>query len=205
MLEANGLSCVRGRYQVFVDVSFSLPAGALLRVRGSNGSGKTSLLRVLAGLGHAETGTLSWRGKPVAELAEEYHRDLVYLGHAPAVKDELTAYENLTLGARLAGDVTDRRTALAALADVGLGGRAHLPVKVLSQGQKRRIGLARLALTKKPLWVMDEPFTALDVAATARLRGMIEAHLARGGLAVLTTHHEIGLASSESSELDLDR
>lgn len=204
MLSVRDLTCLRGEYRVFSGVSVDLPEGACLNVKGANGSGKTSLLRLLAGLSRPESGTIHWRGEAIDALAEDFHRELLYLGHSPAVKDDLSAAENLRFAAWLTGESPSVAQCSAALETIGLGSRAALPAKVLSQGQRRRIGLARLLLSKKPLWILDEPYTALDVGAVESVRGILERHLDSGGLLVLTTHQDVPLRSGRSQTLDLD-
>ena len=188
-LELENLRCLRGGRVLFDAVSAAVSAGQMLRVLGENGSGKTSLLRMLCGLGAADDGEVRWQGRPVVALRDEFTRQLVYLGHAPALKDDLSALENLQAACGLAGVPCTAREAALALAQAGLRGREALPVRVLSQGQRKRIGIARLALGHTAgLWVLDEPFDALDDAACTWLQGLIGAQLARGGVVVLTSH-----------------
>lgn len=195
MLEASNLECQRGEKRLFHGVSLRVDAGACLMVQGANGSGKTSLLRMLCGLSSPASGEIRWRGTPIKALAEEYFAELLYCGHAGAVKDELTALENAQLSATLAGTPVDAEAARAALRRFGLKGREDLPVRVLSAGQKRRVALARLVLEKRALWVLDEPLTALDKTAVTTLCELIDAHLAEGGMAVLTSHQALPLAA----------
>lgn len=196
MLKVVDLACSRGERQLFSDVGFSLAAGEWLHVRGANGAGKTSLLRLLIGLAHADAGHFEWCGEPAP--SDAYRRDLLYLGHHAAVKEELTPLENLQLASALDGSALDDRTALAALARMGLRGREDLPVRVLSAGQKRRVLLSRLLTRPAKLWVLDEAFNALDVAAVALLASLIGEHLAQGGLAVLTSHMELPLPAGRT-------
>jgi len=196
MLKVVDLACSRGERQLFSNVGFSLAAGEWLHVRGANGAGKTSLLRLLIGLAHADAGRFEWCGE--AAPSDAYRRDLLYLGHHAAVKEELTPLENLQLASALDGSALDDRTALAALARMGLRGREDLPVRVLSAGQKRRVLLSRLLTRPAKLWVLDEAFNALDVAAVALLAGLIGEHLAQGGLAVLTSHMELPLPAGRT-------
>lgn len=195
MLEVVDLDCVRGERALFSGLEFTLEAGALLRVTGSNGSGKTSLLRILCGLAQPARGAVRWQGEAILDLREEFWRELIYVGHAHAVKDELTARENLAIACVLGGTAADDTVLDAALARVGLQAYARLPARHLSQGQRRRVALARLAAAKAPLWVLDEPFTALDADAVDCVREMIAAHLQRGGMVVLTSHQEVVIAS----------
>lgn len=195
MLKVSGLACSRGERQLFADVSFSLAAGEWLHVQGENGAGKTSLLRLLVGLSPADAGEIYWRG--VATGESDFHRDLLYLGHHAAVKDDLTPLENLCLSAALEGIPLDEKAALAALVRLGLRGREALPVRVLSAGQKRRVLLARLLTRPAALWVLDEAFNALDSGAVQLLGTLVGEHLARGGLAVLTSHQPLPLPAGK--------
>ncbi|HLE67941.1 MAG TPA: cytochrome c biogenesis heme-transporting ATPase CcmA [Burkholderiales bacterium] len=193
MLSANDLECVRGTRRLFAGVSFALSPGECLLVQGPNGSGKTSLLRILCGLARPETGEVRWNNEPIAELDEEYRAALVYCGHSNALKEDLTPSENLLAAAALAGEPAGDGAASAALDAFGVGHLDALPVRALSQGQKRRVGLSRLALSARRLWLLDEPLASLDVRATQALAGLVDAHLERGGIAVLTSHQPIEL------------
>jgi heme exporter protein A len=188
-LELRGLECVRGQRVLFSGVSTEVAHGQLLRVQGENGAGKTSLLRMVCGLAAPTRGEVRWLGQRIGTLRDEFHRQLVYLGHAPALKDDLSALENLHAASGLAGQPCSEADAAAALAQAGLRGRERLPARVLSQGQRKRAALARLALSDAAaLWVLDEPFNALDEAACVWLQGLIGAQLGRGGVVVLTSH-----------------
>jgi heme exporter protein A len=203
-LLATGLECVRGERRLFSDISFSLSAGTLLQVRGPNGSGKTSLLRMICGLLAPAAGAVSWNGRRIRDLAENYHACLAYLGHLNAIKDELDPAENLTLAAQLAGLPADAAAIAGALDKSGLAASGRLPCKLLSQGQKRRAALARLALSgRRPLWVLDEPYAALDAAGVGYARVLIEEHLARGGIVIMTTHQDVDLAAPSTQRLEL--
>ena len=200
MLEAADLECERSGRVLFRALSFVLKEGEALRVAGANGQGKTSLLRILCGLLAPRAGEVRWNGKPIRALAEEYGRALVYLGHAPAVKDDLTAAENLSVACRLAGNRRSAAEIRAALEELGVPEASFL--KKLSQGQRRRAALARLVLSRPvPLWLLDEPLAALDVDAAARVERLISAHAAQGGTVVYTTHQA---ARIEGRLLDLD-
>ena len=201
MLEADNLECVRGDRRLFAGLGFTLEAGELLYLQGKNGSGKTSLLRMLIGLLPPEAGNIRWKGEAIN--TDEYRADLCYLGHLNAIKEELTPLENLLAAAQLAGEQLSDDDALDALEQVGLAGREDLACKYLSQGQKRRVALARLVKEKRPLWILDEPFVALDVAAVDWLSGIISGHLQRGGLAVMTTHQQVNIAAGNVRELRL--
>jgi heme exporter protein A len=189
MLSAHQLSCARGDRTLFSGVSFSLGEREWLHVKGSNGAGKTTLLRALVGLAPQQEGTIVWRGEPAP--SDAFRRELLYLGHHAAVKEELTPLENLRQAAAVDGLALSERDALAALIRMGLRGREALPVRVLSAGQKRRVLLARLLTRPAKLWVMDEAFNALDVAAVQLLGELVQAHLDNGGLAVLTSHQPL--------------
>ena len=201
MLEAAGLECERGGKGLFRGLSFALGPGQALRVAGANGSGKTSLLRILCGLLAPDAGEVRWRGAPIRSLKEEYCGQLVYLGHAPAVKDELTAAENLEIGCRLAGQSPSREEIRKALQAFGIAGEGR-PLRRLSQGQRRRAALARLALAEAaPLWLLDEPLATLDKQGIEFFAGLMSRQLARGGAIVLTTHQDPGIAIAQVIEL----
>lgn len=200
MLAAAGLGCQRGDAMLFRDLSFKVEAGQALLVRGANGSGKTSLLRILAGLATPVAGGVSWTG---ATDAAARRAVTAYQGHVPALKDDLTVQENLAFALALDGVAADAAAQQEAIKAVGLAKRRHLPARHLSQGQRRRVGLARLMLTKsRPLWLLDEPATALDSEAITLFCAALDRHLAQGGVAVLSTHQNLPLASA-ATELTL--
>ena len=204
MLEVTDLECVRGERMLFSGVSFALRGGKLLRVAGANGSGKTSLLRIVCGLLAPTRGEVRWQGGNIRSLREEYWQQLLYVGHANAIKDDLTAAENLVVAGALAGIPVSGEQARHALRRLGLAGCEALPARVLSQGQRRRVALARLALGEAlPLWVLDEPFAALDAAAVDCVRGLITRQLARGAAVMLATHQD-ELAAAVTACVDLD-
>ncbi len=203
MLEVDNLSCRRGDRTLFTALSFMLPASTLLHVRGRNGSGKTTLLRALCGLLRPDAGAIRWRGEPISELADDYNREILYFGHLNGIKADLTGLENLRVAATLDQDPLTDGAITDALAQIGLAGFEDLPTRMLSQGQKKRVALARLILSKAPLWILDEPFTALDTDAVALLERLIAGHVADGGAAVLTTHQEVSLTRGEIRRLEL--
>ncbi|HEX8963302.1 MAG TPA: cytochrome c biogenesis heme-transporting ATPase CcmA [Rhodocyclaceae bacterium] len=201
MLTAHGLTCVRGERRLFAGIDLAVGPGEWLHVRGENGAGKTSLLRLLVGLMQPAEGEIRWDGQPVRELSEEYRRQMLFLGHHGAVKEELTTLENLHFAAALDGAELSERESIAALHRFGLRGREELPVRFLSAGQKRRVLLARLVTRKAKLWVLDEPFTALDVKAVDMLSALIGEHLAAGGMAVLTSHQAMPIPGGKVLQL----
>jgi len=192
LLEVVNLGCARGDRPLFRDLSFALAPGELLHVRGENGSGKTTLLRTLCGLSQPAAGVIRWGGQIIGEQAETYREQICYIGHGNAIHGDLSPVENLQFEACLGAE--DHIEAKPALESLGLGRVANLPAKLLSQGQKRRVALARLAVLDRALWVLDEPFTALDVRAIDRLLATLTAHLGRGGLCILTSHQEVAVA-----------
>jgi heme exporter protein A len=194
MLEAIDLECVRGDRSLFSGLGLALGAGQCLHVAGNNGAGKTSLLRILAGLLDPSRGTVQWKGTPIVRGREEFGADLAFVGHLNGIKDDLTALENVRYAAALRGDDASEEAALRALRALGLDDAADRVVRHLSQGQKRRVALARLCgPASVPLWILDEPFNALDAGAVATLSGIIGRHLAAGGMVVLTAHQSIPL------------
>jgi len=187
-LLAENLACSRGGREVFRSLSFSLPGGEALLVTGRNGAGKSSLLRVIAGLVHLSSGRLALDGgDPEAAIGEQAH----YLGHQDALKPSLSVTENLRFWAAFLGDGGD--AVEPALEAVDLGRLADLPAAYLSAGQRRRLSLARLIAVKRPLWLLDEPTSALDTASQARLAELMRGHLAGGGMIVAAAHGPIGL------------
>ena len=203
MLEISNLACSRGDHRLFSELSFSLDFGQIMQIQGANGSGKTSLLRTLCGFITPDEGDIIWRGENIRELDEEYYAEMMYLGHLNAIKDELSALENLRISAGLSGVELGEKEALEALGRMGLRGRELLPTKVLSQGQRRRVALARLLVSDAKLWVLDEPLTALDVGAVALIQKLIGEHLALQGMVIFTTHQPLEVAGVEMRSLSL--
>lgn len=204
MLAVQNLACVRGDRSLFQSIAFELDAGGLLYVLGENGSGKTSLLRLLCGFLRPEEGAVFWHGDNIKQDLENYRASLLYIGHLNGLKDDLTALENLLMSARLAGDEVDTESALAALAAIGLKHCENLPVRVLSQGQKRRVALARLWLTARELWILDEPFSALDAASVDLLAARLSQHMADGGMTIITTHQHVAIDAQHTQTLRLN-
>jgi heme exporter protein A len=201
MLEVSNLACTRGDHRLFSGLSFTLNFGQIMQVKGANGSGKTSLLRSLCGFLTPDEGDIIWRSQNIRELGEDYYAELLYLGHLNAIKDELSALENLRISAGLSGVELDEKEAMATLRRMGLRGREMLPTKVLSQGQRRRVALARLLVSDARLWILDEPLTALDVGAVALVQELIAEHLARQGMVIFTTHQPLQVAGMEMRSL----
>ena len=193
MFSVSNLSCSKGDKRLFSGVSFTLQPGQWLHLEGDNGVGKTSLLRLACGLSALEDGEITWNHQPVVQNPEAFRADLAYLGHQLALKEDLTPLENLRADAAVAGRPLKPGDALKALAQLGLRGREHLPVRVLSQGQKRRTALARLLVSPAKLWILDEPFVALDAAAQNALTQVINSHLANQGMVLLTSHQAVSL------------
>jgi heme exporter protein A len=193
-LSARELACVRGERGLFADISFDLAPGQCLHVAGDNGAGKTSLLRILAGLLAPAGGQVLWRGRELARAREEFASDLAFVGHLNGIKDDLTVLENVQLAGAVRGSGQGQDAAREALRAMGLEDYAQLLARHLSQGQKRRVALARLCTRPAaPLWILDEPFNALDAGSVAGLRALIEARLAAGGIVVLTAHQPVEL------------
>ena len=203
MLEVNNLECIRGDRSLFSGLEISLDAGELLHLEGHYGSGKTTLLRTLCGLIEPSQGVVNWNGKNIRRQREEFASEMLFLGHLNGIKADLTAIENLRILCQLDGlDVSDEEL-WQVLEKMGLYGHEDLPVRVLSQGQKRRVSLARLLLSKSSLWLLDEPFTALDSAGVNFLQKVIADHIKLGGLVILTTHQEVALTTGEVKQLRL--
>jgi heme exporter protein A len=201
-LELRSLTLKRGRRTLVSDLQLELAPGELLRVEGENGAGKTTLLRAMAGLLAPAHGSVFWGGQNVARLRDEFSAQLLYLGHAPALKDDLSALENLAFASLLAGDQSDQEAAQRALSAAGLGQRLRIAARLLSQGQRRRCALARLELSRhRPLWILDEPFNALDSGAIGWLSALIDRHLEDGGSVALSTHQRQPLSAWSAAKV----
>jgi heme exporter protein A len=200
-LEARELTCLRGERTLFSGLDLSISAGQCLHVRGENGVGKTSLLRILTGLSRPEFGEVLWANQSIAIDPLAYHRELLFLGHRDALKEDLSAVENLMMYAALDAVSLPYEKALASLWRFGLRGRENLPVHCLSAGQKRRLLMARMLTRQAKLWILDEPFNALDFQAVNELQDLIAEHLAGNGLVVLTSHQAVSLPNVQVLEL----
>jgi len=203
MLEVSNLACSRGDHQLFSGLSFKLRPGQIMQVQGENGSGKTSLLRALCGFMMPAEGKITWHGTDIRNLDEAYYAEVLYLGHLNAIKDDLSALENLRISAGLSGTELNENEALTALRSMGLKRRELLPTKVLSQGQKRRVALARLLVSGAALWILDEPLAALDVGAVLLIQELVTDHLRRQGMVIFTTHQPLEIAGFEMTRLSL--
>jgi heme exporter protein A len=201
LLKIDNLSCVRDDRVLFEHLSLSLCGGQILIVEGRNGSGKTSLLRILTGFKMADEGEIYWHGTSLSEQGSVYFERVSYVGHHDGVKRELTCLENLRLVQAMGNpstiDLDD------ALEQVNLYRYGDTPVGNLSAGQRRRLALARLIVTEADLWILDEPYTSLDKASMALFQAMFETHLKRGGIIVMTSHHEVDMPSVDLVRLDL--
>lgn len=202
VLEAVALACERDWRMLFENLELRLAAGDMLQISGPNGSGKTSLLRLLAGLMQPTAGQVRLNGHPLAEQRTELVRNLLWIGHAAGIKDLLSAEENLAWLCALHRPA-ERDKIWQALESVGLRGFEDVPCHTLSAGQQRRVALARLYLEGPPLWILDEPFTALDKQGVAQLEEHLAAHCEQGGMVVLTTHHTLTRIPAGYRDLDL--
>jgi heme exporter protein A len=203
MLEAINLTCVRGTRRLFQNLSFTVAAGELIELRGPNGSGKTSLLRILCGLAAPAAGDILWEGENIRSLGEEYHRSVAYLGHQNGVKDELSVIENLRISSAVAGNALKTTEAKEIMARVGLTQQQNLPARALSAGQRRRLGMTRLLTTDAVLWILDELLTSLDDAAISLSHEFITGHLQNGGMAIVATHQDLNLTHERMKQLRL--
>src|SRR6266851_4801068 len=185
----------RGDRHVLRGVSLDVHPGELMHVSGPNGTGKTTLLRVVSGLLRPETGSVAWQGRSIAATAAEYQSALAYASHEPALKSDLTALENLrfTVGLKRRVTAAELRSSLER---TGVANCADLPARVLSAGQRRRVAMARVLAFRADLWLLDEPFTNLDAAGTDLLRNLLQSHVEGGGLALVVAHHDLKLDCS---------
>lgn len=201
VLEALALACVRGDKKLFSDLNFRVSPGVCLHIRGENGVGKTSLLRLLTGLSKPDAGEVFWGNHSIAKDPIAYHRDLLFIGHRDALKEDLTALENIQLYAAVDDVALSQEKALGALWRFGLRGREYLPVHFLSAGQKRRILMARMLTREARLWILDEPFNALDIKAVHELQDLIVQQLDRGGSVIMTSHQEVSIPNMQVLDL----
>ncbi len=193
MLSVQQLACERGRKRLFSDLNFQLQPGECLHVQGANGAGKTSLLRIVCGLAEALSGEIRWRGQDTRIDPGAWRAELVYLGHTPGLKDELSAAENLRFQSQIDGWALSSEQIDGALQRVGLGRQQQVPLRRFSQGQKRRAALARLIARPVALWVLDEPLAALDQPAQQLVAQLLAGHVQAGGLALVTSHQPLGV------------
>lgn len=209
LMQAEGLYCERDDRILIKDLTFSLQAGEVMQIEGPNGSGKTTLLRVLCGLSDDFEGQIHWQGQLRRNVDSDFRRDTLYFGHLTGIKSSLTPRENLRWILQLKG-ISPAEAGLeakieAALKSVGLLSYEDVPVYSLSAGQKRRVALARLHVERAHLWVLDEPFTAIDRKGVAELEGLIQNHAARGGSVLITTHHALDLPILRKLHLGLGK
>ena len=203
MLEAVNLSCARGERRLFSGLNFSLSAGTFLQAFGPNGSGKTSLLRIICGLTAPAAGEVCWDGTNIRRLGEEYVAEIAYVAHQNGVKDELDPVENLRISCGVAGNALRKQEAHAVLERVGLSKQAHLPARLLSAGQRRRLALSRLLASRARLWILDEPLASLDEDGATLARNLISEHLSSGGVAIVATHQEMDLSAGQMQRIEL--
>ncbi len=205
LFQVRELACRRGNRILFKDLAFDVEPGQVVWIRGQNGRGKTSLLRLAAGLSTPEHGSIRF-GEEVLRRFLGTTRRQVFIGHANALKEDLSVSEALAFLLRIHGCRCDAATVMAALERIGLSSRRNAMVRTLSQGQRRRVALARLAVERGPsLWILDEPFDALDTDGMARVNGLLAEHVARGGSVLLTSHLNLDTAVLHPVEVDLDR
>ncbi len=202
MLEARSLGCVRGTRLLFEDVSFQIRPGEICQVRGTNGAGKTSLLRILCGLSLPEHGEVLWDGAPIDQDRARYHAQLAYIGHAPGLKLDLTARENLLFALSLQAAQEHADIDLV-LERVGLDASANLLCRHLSAGQLRRVAIARLHLARALLWILDEPCSAIDSQGVSNIETLLGTHLDAGGMVIFTSHQAIQVAQHPITTIEL--
>ena len=204
-LTAKDLELERGERLLFRGLHFDAAAGTLVRLAGANGTGKTSLLRLLTGLMQPDAGEVLYKGANISKLKEDYAKDLVYIGHMNGVKDDLSAIENVRIAARMGNIITTDEELVDALTRVGLQDFMDQLTGELSQGQRRRVALARLFVSKsKPVWILDEPFVALDVASVANLAATVAEHVEAGGIVIYTTHQECDVPVDPARKMTVD-
>lgn len=202
MLNVSRLACSRDERVLFRDLSFQLQGGEMMQIEGPNGAGKTTLLRMLAGLSQPDEGEIRWQDAALSRQRDLYHQQMLYLGHHPGVKSVLTPFENLAFYQAVQGE-SDHDAIWDALAQVDLVGYEDVPVAQLSAGQQRRVALARLWLTQAPLWILDEPLTAIDKSGVAKLVALFYRHVGAGGMIILTTHQDLDSRAGKLRKLRL--
>lgn len=202
MLEIRNVTCIRDERVLFEQLSFTISDSELIQIEGQNGAGKTTLLRIIAGLGYADEGDIYWNGESIKKNREEFHSDLLFLGHHTGVKRELTAFENLAFYQSMHSNYNEEAI-WDALARVGLAGREDVTAGQLSAGQQRRVALARLWLSNHKLWVLDEPLTAIDKQGVKVLEQLFMSHAKQGGIVLLTTHQDLFTDSNELKKIRL--
>lgn len=203
MLEAVNLGCARGERRLFSGLNFALPAGGFLQAFGPNGSGKTSLLRIICGLTAPAAGEVRWAGTNIRQLGEDYFAQIAYVGHQNGMKEELDPVENLRISCGVAGNALSKPEAHAVLERVGLNKQRHLPARLLSAGQRRRLALSRLLASRATLWILDEPLSSLDDDGAMLARNLISDHLSNGRMAIIATHQEMSLSAGEMQRIEL--
>jgi heme exporter protein A len=203
MLEAVNLGCVRGDRRLFRGLNFAIKPGEFVELRGPNGGGKTSLLRILCGLASPAEGEVRWQGEDIRKLGEEYHSSIVYVAHQNGVKDELSPTENLMIAAGVAGNALERAQAREVLDSVGLRKQRDLATRLLSAGQRRRLALARLLASRATLWILDEVLASLDDAGMNLARELIGSHLKDSGMAIVATHQDLNVTAGSMNRIDL--
>jgi heme exporter protein A len=203
MLDVINLGCVRGDRRLFSGLNFTLEPGGMVEVRGPNGGGKTSLLRILCGLMTPAEGEVRWQGTMIRSVREEYLGTIAYIAHQNGIKDELTPIENVRVAVGIVGGELDKHEARAIIGRLGLKNQAQLPARLLSAGQRRRLALARLLAAKATLWILDEALSSLDDAGAALAQELVGEHLKTGGMTVITTHQDLNLSASSMQRIDL--
>ena len=203
MLTVQQVTAIRDDRVLFAQLSFEAKSGDLIQIEGRNGTGKTTLLRIIAGLGDKEEGDILWEGTDVERDRDTFHQNLLFLGHQTGVKKDLSGLENLQFYQSVFGLSHDRQTLFDALAQVGLAGREDIPVSQLSAGQQRRVALARLWLTNQKLWILDEPLTAIDKQGVKVLESLFLSHANQGGIVLLTTHQDMFIDNPKLRKITL--
>ncbi len=203
MLEVSNLTAIRDERVLFENLKFEIKPGELVQIEGRNGTGKTTLLRIVTGLGDREEGVIKWKGEEIDKYRDVFHRDLLFLGHQTGIKRELTPLENLRFYQSIHNNHASDDEIYTALTQVGLAGREDVPVAQLSAGQQRRVALARLWLSKQILWILDEPLTAIDKQGVKVLEALFSTHVDNGGIVILTTHQDMFSDSTKLRKIKL--